>query len=230
MWSPSSHQTFILQSHISISRDPAQPHGLGRVPVLPRPVIARSICLVSSSGSLLCPYPLFCSSPFVKRLFVFSLMSITFPDYSHENKEPQMFQALNGPKPGCCRFTIEQAIVQTSHRCCSTTVGGEGVATRTFNYVLTFRCCSVLMGCFYCFCKDNRPLFPDMFILATVSCSCLHVGCVSPLLTIPRFCICVSSLFLCVWPFTPAEQHWNTTTYDTVLSTSVCFSWLPAGL
>lgn len=102
MWSPGSHQTFILQSHISISRDPAQPHGLGRVPVPLRPVIACSICVVSSSGSLLRPYPLFCSNPFVERLFVFSLMSITFSDYSHENKEPQTFQALNGPKPGCC--------------------------------------------------------------------------------------------------------------------------------
>lgn len=46
MWSPGSYQTFILQSHISISREPAQPRGLGRVPVRLRPVIARSICLL----------------------------------------------------------------------------------------------------------------------------------------------------------------------------------------
>lgn len=123
MWSPGSHQTFILQSHISISREPAQAHGLGRVPAPLRPVIARSICFASSSGSLLCPYLLFCSNPFVKRLFVFSLMSITFPDYSHGNKEAQMLQALNGPKPARCTFTIEQVIVQTSHRC-SSTAGG----------------------------------------------------------------------------------------------------------
>lgn len=62
--------------------------------------------------------PCFVLIPLLKDS-VFSLMSITFPDYSHENKGPQMFQALNGPKPGCCRFPIEQ-IVQTSHRCSST--------------------------------------------------------------------------------------------------------------
>lgn len=72
-----------------------------------------------------------------------------------------------------------------------------GVVARTFNsFFLPFRCCSVLTGCFHCFCKENRPLFLDMFIVAAVP-PLLRVGFVSPLLTIRRVRSRISSsLFL----------------------------------
>lgn len=81
----SSHQTFILQKHIYISRDPAQPNLLGRVPLPLCPVITLSVCFMSYS--VLFPPPIhthtpFCSNPLLLKAslsFLSCSLFIPFP-------------------------------------------------------------------------------------------------------------------------------------------------------
>lgn len=92
----SSHQTFILHRRIYISRDPAQPNLLGRVPFPLCPVITLSVCFMSYSVfSTPLPQP-FCSNPLLlKASLSFLSCSLFIPSPIARNKGGQAKNSTN---------------------------------------------------------------------------------------------------------------------------------------
>lgn len=104
------HQTFILQKHIYIPRDTAQPNLLGQIPLPLCHVIALSVCFMSYSSFLaVCPTlltPTFLLQPaFVESFFVFSFMFIIH-SFSHFS-ERESSVVVEGLKPCCWTIHVK---------------------------------------------------------------------------------------------------------------------------